>query len=149
MIKEGDLSQNIRVHPGDHCYIPSSLSREVTLLGGVNLPKTVGFKQNLTLVQALAKAGGAAPYAQLDRVLVLRGTATQPRAARIDVTEIIAGNTPDLLLEPRDVIWVPQAGAMHPKRLLRSGAQSFVAAAFATAGADLWDDTAPTIIPAE
>ena len=119
------------------------------MLGGVNNPKTVGFKKNLTLVQAIAKAGGFAPYAHQDRVLVLRGTATKPRAARIDVNEIIAGNTPDLLLEPRDVIWVPQAGAMHPKRVLQSGAQSFVAAAFATTGADLWDDTAPTIIPAE
>ena len=25
LVKQGDLQQNIRVHPGDHCYIPSSL----------------------------------------------------------------------------------------------------------------------------
>ena len=90
------------------------------MLGGVNLPKTVGFKQISPWFRPLPKP------------VVLRPTPTligfgstwyrhQPRAARINVNDIIAGNSPDLLLEPRDVIWVPQAGAMHPKRVLQSG----------------------------
>ena len=85
LLKRGDQRWNIRVHPGDYCYVPSSLSREVYILGAVREPKLLGYKDNLTVISAIATAGGYTEDAYLDRVIIIRGNTSNPLAARCDI----------------------------------------------------------------
>ena len=91
-------------------------------------------------------ASGGNDTAYLDRVLLLRGSAAEPRAIQVNALEIIAGNQPDILLEPKDVIWVPGRGQMNPEKLFDLGANAFVAGAFARLGAAAWNASDPTVI---
>ena len=107
LLREGDTAQNIYLQPDDFIYLPSSLSKEVYVLGAVNSPRPLGFEDNMTVASALAKALGTQPGAQLSQVAIVRGSLTEPKIAIVDAIAIITGKAPDVRLEPRDIIYVP------------------------------------------
>ena len=107
LIKEGDMSQNIYLRDGDYVYLPSSLSQNVHVLGAVRQPQAIGYKDRMTLVGAIAKAKGPGPGANLDKVLLIRGSLRAPQVAVLDLKAVLSGRERDVLLEPFDIIWVP------------------------------------------
>lgn len=107
LLREGDLSQNIYLQPDDFVYLPTASAREVYVLGAVGLPQPVRFTDSITLISAIASAGGPAEDAYLSHVAVIRGSLTQPRVAIVDYRGIVKGKSPDVALEPRDIVYVP------------------------------------------
>lgn len=107
LIKEGDMSQNIYLKDGDYVYLPSSLSQNVHVLGAVMQPQAIGYKDNLNLVAAMAKAMGPSRDANLDKVLIIRGSHSAPKVAVVDFKAILAGKATNVELKPFDIVWVP------------------------------------------
>jgi protein involved in polysaccharide export with SLBB domain len=106
LLREGDMSQNIYLEPDDLVFLPSSLNRDIYVLGAVRSPKAVARQQG-TLVGAIADAGGPIKNAQLTQVAIVRGSLDDPKIAVVDYSEIIKGQAPDVLLQPRDIVYVP------------------------------------------
>lgn len=106
LLKRGDMSQNIYLAPDDFIYLPSSLSKDIYVLGAVRAPKAVPRQQG-TLVAAIAEAGGPIKNAYLDHVAIVRGSLASPKIAIVDYRQIVHGEAPDVLLEPRDIVYVP------------------------------------------
>jgi len=142
LVRRGDLRHNIRVHPGDYCYIPSSLSREVFVLGAVNQPKPVGFSEGLTAGRVVISAQGPTADAWPDRAIIIRGSAAAPTAARVDITAIIEGRAPDIPLLPRDIVYVPGATSEDPGKLARIAVDSFAAGLAGTLAARVYAEVA-------
>lgn len=107
LLREGDLSQNIYLQPDDFVYLPSAAAQEVHVLGAVTQPRTVNFVNQLTLVQAVANAGGTIKDAYLSHVAIVRGSLAKPQIAVIDYQAVVRGRTPDVQLEPHDIVYVP------------------------------------------
>ncbi len=107
LLREGDLSQNIYLQADDFVYLPSASAQEVHVLGAVTQPRTVNFVNQLTLVQAVANAGGTIKDAYLSHVAIVRGSLTKPQIAVIDYQAVVHGRSPDVLLEPHDIVYVP------------------------------------------
>ncbi len=107
LIQEGDMAQNIYLLPDDFVYLPSSLSQEIYVLGGVRGPRSVPYRDTMTLTYAMASGGGPVPDAYLSHVAVVRGSLSQPSIAIIDYRAVLAGKATDVLLEPRDIVYVP------------------------------------------
>jgi polysaccharide export outer membrane protein len=84
-------------------------NREVSVLGQVGEPGSYEFKERLTLVQAISLAGGMNPLAQPRKVKLIRETAAGRQTFEIDVTAIIERGSPDLPLEPGDIVFVPES----------------------------------------
>jgi len=124
LLKQGDLSQNIYLRNGDYIYLPSALSQEVYILGAVKQPKVVGFMDQVTLVSAISDAGGALPTAYAQRVVVVRGSLSQPEVAVVNLNDIISGKAADIALQPRDIVWVPNSPwdriAMYTKLIINT-----------------------------
>lgn len=114
LLKEGDLSQNIYLEADDFIYMPAAASREVYIMGAVAQPRAVAYSEDLTLVGAIATAGGKIQYAYLSHVAIVRGSLSDPRIAIVDFNEIVKGRAPDVRLEPRDIVYIPK----KPYRLL-------------------------------
>jgi protein involved in polysaccharide export with SLBB domain len=106
LLREGDMSQNIYLQPDDLVFLPSSLNRDIYRLGAVRTPKAVARQQG-TLVAAIADAGGPIKDAQLSQVAIVRGSLEKPKIAIVDYGDIVKGKAPDVLLEPRDIVYVP------------------------------------------
>lgn len=109
-IRGGDPYQNITVEDGDYIYIPSALEQEVYVLGEVYDPRAFGFRGRVTLLQAVAEAGGFRSTARLGDVVVLRGLTTSDRQLiPVNVKDIVQGRTDDMELQVGDVVYVPRS----------------------------------------
>lgn len=113
LLREGDMSQNIYLKPDDFIYLPSSLARDIYVLGAVRQPKAVG-RQHRTLAAAVAEAGGPVKDAYLSHVGIVRGSVSDPRIAVVDYEKIITGKAPDVILQGGDIVYVP----LSPYRFL-------------------------------
>jgi polysaccharide export outer membrane protein len=108
MIQKGDLAQNVKLEPGDTIIIPNADS--VFMQGEVKAPGPVKFSRDLTIMTAIAAAGGFTPLARASKVNILRGDGTKKEVLKVDVNAIISDptETPDVPLKPNDIIVVPQ-----------------------------------------
>jgi protein involved in polysaccharide export with SLBB domain len=107
LIHEGDLSQNIYLQPDDFVFLPSALSTGVYVLGAVFDPRAVSFKDQVTVSSAIAAARGTLPEAHLREVVIVRGSLSNPHCAIVNFQDIIRGRIPDVPLQPRDIVYVP------------------------------------------
>jgi polysaccharide biosynthesis/export protein len=114
LLREGDMSQNVYLQPGDFVFLPSIRSAQVHILGAVLQPRSERMGGSLTVVQAIALAGGTVPGACLPNVAILRGSLAQPQIAIVDVRQVLHGKAPDVRLEPNDIVYVPY----RPEQLL-------------------------------
>jgi polysaccharide export outer membrane protein len=110
LIGRGDATQNAELRNGDILSIPSSLVRNVYVLGEVNFPRTVGFVSSLSLMQAITEARGLKNSSD-GRIVVVRGSLARPEARIVRFDEILSGRQSNLALAPGDIVYVP------PRRL--------------------------------
>jgi polysaccharide biosynthesis/export protein len=145
LIERGDMSQNIFLQPDDFVYFPSSLSRDIYVLGAVRLPKAVTRQQG-TLMAAIASAGGPVKNAYLSHVAIVRGSLSKPQIAVANFEDILKGKATDILLEPRDIVYVP----LSPYRQLTKYADlivtTFVRAIAINEGARAGGSTQPASV---
>jgi polysaccharide export outer membrane protein len=102
----GDPRHNVRVRPGDHLYVPPQLGTLVSVLGEVEAARVIAYRPGIRLTQALAMAGGMTRDANGGDIHIVRGPSTNPRVYRAAVDHVIAGNLPDPVLAPGDVVYV-------------------------------------------
>ena len=96
------------------CVIPSLRSAQVHILGAVLQPRSERTAGSLTIIQAIALAGGTVPDACLPNVAILRGSLAHPQIAIVAVDQVLHGKAPDVRLEPGDIVYVPY----KPQRVL-------------------------------
>lgn len=106
-IRKGNALHNIPLVNGDYIYIPSSNNKEVYVLGEVDDPTNVGFKEGMTLMQAVTYAGGKKETAAFD-ALVVRGNIHHPKVFRVYMEDILRGEIPDFRLKPNDIVYLPK-----------------------------------------
>ena len=102
----GDLTQNIYVLPDDYIYIASNLHNEVYVLGALNRPGTVTLDSRMSVTGAIAGAGGFNEKGWAERVLVVRGSLSDPQTYAINVGGIVRGNKLDFEVKPGDIVYV-------------------------------------------
>ena len=61
----------------------------------------------LTLIKALTAAGWTTEYGKIERVTVRRFTQADSSVRTTNVKRIIEGLDADLILQPDDLVWVP------------------------------------------
>jgi polysaccharide export outer membrane protein len=103
---------NIYVYPGDTIVV--SKAGVVYVVGEVRLPG--GFvmeNSRMTILQAYAMAQGAGPNAALDRAQLIRkaGSERPPQETQISLKNILAAKSPDINLQPDDILFVPTSTA--------------------------------------
>lgn len=148
LLKDGDTSQNIYLQPDDFVYVPSASAQQVYVLGAVRNPRAMPYTDGMTLVSAMSGASGAAtvdwfvptgaygvtPDAYLSHVAVVRGSLSQPQLTVVDYGAIIKGGAKDVLLEPGDIIFVPNTPYATLKRYLNTIVSTFITTVAANEG---------------
>ncbi len=130
---EGDISQNVRLESGDYIYVPSSLEKEIYILGEVQIPTTLGFLNTVSLVEALSHARGVTSRAS-SRALIIRGSLTNPIKLEVDIKRILTGLEKDLYLQPGDIVYVPPMRLSNLKEMYQAGVRAFVSIVATVAG---------------
>jgi polysaccharide biosynthesis/export protein len=150
LLRQGDMSQNIYLRPGDFVYVPFALAHEVYVLGAVRSPRAIPYVDHMTLVSAMSGASGAATYdildtinsndgvltvdAYLSHVAIVRGSLTEPQVTIVDYGAIIKGKAMDVQLEAGDIVYVPNSPYTTLKRYVNLIVNTFSSTVAANAG---------------
>jgi polysaccharide biosynthesis/export protein len=87
-----------------------SANMNVYLSGEVRQPALLALDGDVTLLQAIARAGGVLPSANTDSVLLIRSRDDEGTEVRkISIDSILHGQAPDVYLRRRDVVYVPRS----------------------------------------
>jgi protein involved in polysaccharide export with SLBB domain len=109
---EGNQDGRIQLRERDFIHIPPAAAREVHVIGAVWRPQGVSFSNGLSLLQAVAAAGGPTPGARLRQLVLIRGSLSEPDATVVDLRAILNGTAADFMLQQGDLIFIPD----HPLR---------------------------------
>jgi polysaccharide export outer membrane protein len=111
LIKRGNTEENIPLLPGDIVYIPDKSEQKVYILGEVNKQSGIPIQERLTLLEAIAQAGGFTHDANKKSILLLRGNLSEPEIMTIDAKHILKES--DLManipLQRGDIVYVPSS----------------------------------------
>jgi polysaccharide export outer membrane protein len=122
-------ASNPTILPGDTIVVATA--GVVYVIGEVNKPG--GFVMNdnqLTVLQALALAGGNSPMASLDKAQIVRQVKGAREAVPISVKKILNGRDKDVRLQAEDILFIPGSTG---KNALSHGVQAILQAAVGVA----------------
>ncbi|PPD12393.1 SLBB domain-containing protein [Methylophilus sp.] len=99
LFKAPNSAQNKQVYPGDVIYVPKA--PQVYVYGEVQRPGMYKIDKNMTVMQAIAKAGG----------LTMRGTQRSVKLHRKDERNEVIKQTPNLtsVLQDEDVLYIEES----------------------------------------
>lgn len=101
------LASNVQIYPGDLIVVPRA--GIVYVLGEVNRPGGFVMQDSgkITLLEALAQAGGGSKTASLSKAVLMRKGTQGYVTTKLHVDRIEKGQDPDLELQANDVLFVP------------------------------------------
>lgn len=102
------LSDGFLLDPQVSVLVEEFNSRKVSVIGQVRQPGRYGYREGLTLVEAIAMAGGTTDSAILRTIQVTRNRNEAARYA-VPFKDITQGKAPAFMLEPGDIIFVDES----------------------------------------
>jgi polysaccharide biosynthesis/export protein len=111
LLATGDPRLNVMVYPGDVVKVPRAelvyVVGEVARPGGFELKSN----ENISILQAVALAQGLTHTASASKARIIRTNAVtgERQEISINLNKILAGRTVDLILKPRDIVFVPNS----------------------------------------
>lgn len=108
LIQRGDLSNNIKLVPGDTVVIP--VADVIYVQGEVKKPGQIKLTKDLTVVRAIAEAGGFTNLAAPKRVTIVRTQGNKKENIRVNVQDMMKDpqEGKEVSLKPNDIIVVPE-----------------------------------------
>jgi polysaccharide export outer membrane protein len=112
LLVNGNQKLNIPIEPNDVINVPVDKEIRVFVFGRVTQPGALKFKisEKVTLLKAIAQAGGWAEGAKQSAVVITRkDKAGQEKRIKVNVKDILSGKKKDIPLQEGDVIFVPES----------------------------------------
>ncbi|EDM28043.1 Polysaccharide export protein [Lentisphaera araneosa HTCC2155] len=139
LVLKGKTEFDLTLKNGDYLHIPSALSKKIYTLGEVNYPRQIMYLNSLTLIQAITESRGIKEYAS-PNVVVIRGSLSKPEKLVFNINDILHGDSPDVLLKPGDIVYVPEDSTADLERLAKVAIRAFVQTVASSAAANTIDD---------
>ncbi len=111
-ILSGDPEANMFIRSGD--IVTVELVEPVYVIGGVNRPGRLDWREGATLSRIVAAAGGVSGRGVSGNVSIFRREASGSIVIDADLDKVISGAAKDIDIRPSDIIDVPLRG--QPKR---------------------------------
>jgi len=112
LLVNGNQALNIPIEPGDVINVPVDKEIRVFVMGRVTRPGAVKAKlsEGVTLLQAIADAGGLAEGAKKGAVTVTRKDKSgREQKIKVNLNDILKGRKKDIKLQEGDVVFVPES----------------------------------------
>jgi polysaccharide biosynthesis/export protein len=108
LFRGNDATFNVRLHRNDIVYVPYNVDNVVYVMGQVAKPGPYPVTPNLSVVQALADAGGLNDNANPHEVVLARPS--QGMKKTISLNGLMKGNDSNYLLQAGDIVFAPKRG---------------------------------------
>lgn len=111
-ILSGDNEANIIIRSGDIVTVESV--EPVYVIGGVNRPGRLDWREGATLSRVMAAAGGVSNRGVSGSVTIFRRVGSDSQVIDADLDKVTSGKADDVEIRPFDIIDVPIRGAPKP-----------------------------------
>ena len=111
ILEDGNPEMNIELKPKDVLTVPIDQSLNVFVYGEVRTPGVIPYmsSKKITLLQAIAQAGGTTEWAKKSKVVIKRRDKRTDKEIKIKINlkKMISGKIADIVLMEGDVVIVP------------------------------------------
>jgi polysaccharide export outer membrane protein len=111
ILEDGNPEMNIELKPKDVLTVPIDQSLNVFVYGEVRTPGVIPYmsSKKITLLQAIAQAGGTTEWAKKSKVVIKRRDKRTDKEIkiRVNLKKMISGKVADIVLMEGDVVIVP------------------------------------------
>lgn len=106
----GDTSEDIVIESNDSIYIPLLTDKSIYVLGAVNTPKFIEYRDGMTVMQAVLEAGGFSKFAKQNDTIILRKEGGKEIIIRVKAKDILNDGdlSQNLKLKPNDYVMVKE-----------------------------------------
>ena len=87
---EGQVDQDIKLDPEDILYLPTNEKNKVYVVGAVNEPKYLIYRDGLRILDAILECGGFSKYAKESAVLILRKKGGKDSRIKISIDDLVS-----------------------------------------------------------
>lgn len=109
----GSLKEDYFVDPQVHIQIKEggykSLQFSVSVEGKVTKPGVYDYQRGITALNACLMAGGFDKFAAPNRARIIREEDGKQTVIRINLNDVKEGKIPDIVLEPGDIVIIPES----------------------------------------
>ncbi len=118
LLNRGELAYNIKLKPNDVIYIPDSFDTMTYVLGAVQKPGAYRLTPDMSILDALAQAGGPSEDGKAEEIVIYRPG--QEAVQRFDLASLMtADRKVNYALEEGDIVYVPKKGIANVGYVLR------------------------------
>jgi len=107
----GKISDDCSIEPNDAIFIPSFRDRNVYVMGAVAAPKSISYRDGLTVVEAILEAGSFTKFAKQNSTVIYRKNGDKEITIPVKLKDLISDG--DLLqnsrLQPGDYVIVQES----------------------------------------
>lgn len=104
----GKKEANIQILAGDVVTVLEA--KPIYVIGGVNTPRQISTRSQMTVSRALAGAGGLSKDADATKITIFRRTGKETKIIETDLEKIKANQAEDIVLQAFDIVDVAQKG---------------------------------------
>jgi protein involved in polysaccharide export with SLBB domain len=104
----GKKEANVQILAGD--IITVLEAKPVYVIGGVNTPRQIATRSQMTVSRAIAGAGGLSKDADATRITIFRRAGGETKIIETDLEKIKANQAEDIVLQAYDIVDVSQKG---------------------------------------
>lgn len=111
LMLKGNADLNIPLQANDIINVVLDRFEDIYVFGQVKEPGQISMKigSSMTLLRAIAQAGGFTDRARKSSVLIARRQNGKEIKIKVNVKKILSGKKPDFALLPNDVIYVKES----------------------------------------
>ena len=107
---KGQTSEDFAIEPNDAIFIPAYIDRNVYVMGAVNTPRAIEYREGLTIMEAILGAGGFTKFASPNDTVLYRKESNKDKAITVKVKRLMYDGdlTQNVLLKPGDYVVVKE-----------------------------------------
>ena len=108
---QGDTREDIAIESNDIIYISTNVNKNVYVMGAVNTPKFVEYRDGLTVMEAILEAGGFTKFASPNDTMIYRKDGAREITITVKMKKLINDGdlTQNARLQPGDYIVVKES----------------------------------------
>ncbi|KAF0221857.1 MAG: polysaccharide export outer membrane [Geobacteraceae bacterium] len=111
LLIKGDLSKDVMLQAEDILYLPDNEANKIYLMGAINTPKYIFYRQGVKILDAILEAGGFTKFAKENSVLILRKGPNEREEITVKIKDLMKDGdiSQNIDLMPGDFVIVKES----------------------------------------
>lgn len=107
---QGDVAEDLLLENNDSLFIPLLLDKSVYVLGAVNAPKSIEYREGMVVLEAILEAGGFTKFASQNETIIRRKEKNDEVSLPVKAKDLIKNGdlSQNIKLRPGDYIIVSE-----------------------------------------